>query len=353
MLRPVTQRAIAGIAVVGGVVTLTFLLLHAAPGDPAERLLGPTATTEQLAAQRRALGLERSLPTQYATWLARAARGDWGISIATGRPVVAMFAGAWPATVRLVLLSLFLAYGLGLAVGAVQATHDGSRLDTALSITSVTLFALPGYWLGLMLVMVFTYWLRVLPAFGSAGFDSDFLTGWPRVADRLRHLALPLLTLTLIGVGGTARFVRGAMLDVLAAPFVTTARAKGLKPSHVIRRHVLRNALIPVVTLLGLLLPALFSGAVFVEAVFAWPGVGRVLVEAVQARDYPVVMAATTISAGLVVLGNLLADLLAAWLDPRVRRDRKSVVEGKRGDLGGRRIIKKKKKKKNERSVVR
>jgi len=318
MLRHVTQRAIAGIAVVGGVVTLTFLLLHAAPGDPAERLLGPTATTEQLAAQRRALGLERSLPTQYATWLARAARGDWGISIATGRPVVAMFAGAWPATVRLVLLSLFLAYGLGLAVGAVQATHDGSRLDTALSITSVALFALPGYWLGLMLVMVFTYWLRVLPAFGSAGFDSDFLTGWPRVADRLRHLALPLLTLTLIGVGGTARFVRGAMLDVLAAPFVTTARAKGLKPSHVIRRHVLRNALIPVVTLLGLSLPALFSGAVFVEAVFAWPGVGRVLVEAVQARDYPVVMAATTISAVLVVLGNLLADLLQGVVDPRI-----------------------------------
>src|SRR2546428_341182 len=230
MLRHVTQRAIAGIAVVGGVVTLTFLLLHAGPGDPADRRLGPTAAAEQLAAQRRALGLERSLPTQYASWLARAARGDWGISIATGRPVVAMFAGAWPATVRLVLLSLVLAYGLGVAVGAVQATHDGSRLDTALSITSVALFALPGYWLGLMLVMVFTYWLRVLPAFGSAGFDSDFLTGWPRVADRLRHLALPPLTLTLIGVGGTARFVRGAMLGVRAPPFVTAARAKGLKP---------------------------------------------------------------------------------------------------------------------------
>ncbi len=320
MLRHVTRRAVAGLAVVAGVVTLTFVLLHVAPGDPAERLLGPTATAEQLAAQRRTLGLDRSLPTQYATWLGRAARGDWGLSIATGRPVSAMFGSAWPATVRLVLLSLVLSYGLGIAVGAVQATRSGSRLDTALSITSVTLFALPGYWLGLMLVMVFTYWLRLLPAFGSAGFDSDFLTGWLRVADRLRHLTLPLLTLTLIGVGGTARFVRGAMLDVLAAPFVTTARAKGLAPSLVIRRHVLRNALIPVVTLLGLSLPALFSGAVFVEAVFAWPGVGRVLVEAVQARDYPVVMAATTISAVLVVAGNLLADLLASWVDPRIGR---------------------------------
>jgi peptide/nickel transport system permease protein len=320
MLRHTLQRALAGIAVVAGVVTLTFILLRAAPGDPAELLLGPTATVEQLAAQRRALGLDRPVPTQLATWMGRAARGDWGVSIATGRSVVAMFADAWPATVRLVLLSLCLSYALGLAVGAVQATHTGSRLDTTLSISSVTLFALPGYWLGLMLVMVFTYQLRILPAFGSAGFDSDLLAGWPRVADRLRHLALPLLTLTLIGVGGTARFVRGAMLDVLAAPFVATARAKGLTPSRVILRHVLRNALIPVVTLLGLSLPALFSGAVFVEAVFAWPGVGRVLVEAVQARDYPVVMAATTVSAVLVVLGNLLADVLAGVIDPRLGR---------------------------------
>ena len=136
--------------------------------------------------------------------------------------------------------------------------------------------------------------------------------------DGLRHLALPLATLTLIGVGGSARFVRGAMLDVQSQPFVTTAHAKGLSPVAVAWRHVLRNALTPVVTLLGLSLPALFSGAVFVEAVFAWPGVGRVLVEAVQARDYPVVMAATAVSAVLVVAGNLLADVLAAWLDPRV-----------------------------------
>jgi peptide/nickel transport system permease protein len=318
-VRILVQRAGAALAVVAGVVTLTFVLLHAAPGDPAARLLGPTATAEQLDAQRRALGLDHPLPAQYVTWLTRAARGDWGRSIATGRPVAAMLGDAWPATVRLVALSLFLSYALGVALGAWQAMRGGSRLDTALSVGSVTLYALPGYWLGLMLVLVFTYRLRVLPAFGAAGFDSDLLTGWARLADRMRHLLLPLTTLTLIGIGGTARFVRGAVLDVLAAPFVTTAYAKGLPPALVVRRHVLRNALIPVITLLGLSLPALFSGAVFVEAVFAWPGVGRVLVEAVQARDYPVVMAATTISAILVVLGNLLADVMAGWVDPRVR----------------------------------
>ena len=312
------RRALAGIAVVGGVVTLMFFLIRLAPGDPALLLVGPTATQEQLDTQRRAMGLDRPLPEQYATWLARFIQGDWGRSIATGRPVGTMISQAWPATVSLVGLSLLLSYLLGIVVGVVQASRGG-RLDTALSVITVTLFAVPGYWLGLMLVMVFTYWARVLPSFGAAGLDADFLTGWDRVADRLRHLTLPLVTLTLIGVGGTARYVRGAMLDVRHSPHVAIARAKGLAPYQVTMRHVLRNALIPVLTLLGLSLPALFSGAVFIEAIFAWPGVGRIMVEAVGARDYPVIMAATTVSAVLVVAGNLLSEALTAWADPRLR----------------------------------
>jgi len=312
------RRALGGIGVVLGVVTLMFVLLRAAPGDPALLLLGPTATAEQVALQRHALGLDRPVVTQYAAWLGRFVRGDWGTSIATGRPVRTMLAQAWPATVRLVGLSLVLSYLAGIAIGVVQATRGGP-LDTALSIATVTLFALPGYWLGLMLVMLFTYQLRWLPAFGAAGFDADFLPPAARLADRIRHLVLPLATLTLVGVGGTARFVRGAMLDVAGSPWVTVARAKGLSATRVTLRHVLRNALVPVVTLLGLSLPTLFSGAVFIEAIFAWPGVGRVLVEAVQARDYPVVMAATAVSAVLVVFGNLLAELLVRWVDPRAR----------------------------------
>ena len=319
MFARVGRRLLTGVAVVLGVVALTFLLLHAAPGDPVELLLGPNATVEQVAAQQRALGLDRPLPSQFATWVGRFARGDWGTSIAKGRPVRGLLGDAWPATVRLVGLSLLLSYLIGLVVGVVQAARSGSRTDTALSVTSVTLFAVPGYWLGLMLVLVFTYWARWLPAFGAAGLDSDYLSGGALAIDRLRHLALPLATLTLIGIGGAARFVRGAMLDTLSQPFITTAYAKGLTPRRVVAHHALRNALMPVVTLLGLSLPALFSGAVFVEAVFAWPGVGRVLVEAVQARDYPVVMAATAVSAALVVTGNLLADALAGWVDPRIR----------------------------------
>ncbi len=317
-MQTLLRRALSGLAVVFGVLTLMFFLLRLAPGDPARLLVGPAATSAQVAEQRRSLGLDRPAAEQYVVWLGRFVRGDWGSSIATGRPVHAMLAEAWPATIRLVGLSLVLSYLLGIAVGVVQASRGG-RLDTALSVLSVTLFALPGYWLGLMLVMLFTYQARLLPSFGAAGLDADFLTGWDRFADGLRHLALPLATLTLIGAGGTARYVRGAMLDVAGAPFVAIARAKGLSPAAVAVRHVLRNALIPVLTLLGLSLPALFSGAVFIEAIFAWPGVGRVLVEAVQARDYPVVMAATAVSAALVVLGNLLAELLVAWADPRVR----------------------------------
>jgi peptide/nickel transport system permease protein len=318
MLRALTRRAIVGLAVVIGVVTLMFFLVRMAPGDPALLLVGPTATQEQLSAQRRALGLNRPVLEQYSIWVRQFVGGDWGTSIATGRPVRGMIADAWPATLRLVGLSLLLSYVLGIMVGAVQAARGG-RLDTALSVVTVTLFAMPGYWLGMMLVMVFTYWLRALPAFGAAGFDADFLSPGDQLLDRLRHLALPLVTLTLIGIGGTARYVRGSMLDVKGATYVTIAHAKGLSPFQVTVRHVLRNALIPVLTLLGLSLPALFSGAVFIEAIFAWPGVGRIMVEAVGARDYPVIMAATVVSAILVVLGNLLAEMLAAWADPRLR----------------------------------
>jgi len=322
MFLPLARRALAGAAVVAGVIALTFLLLRAAPGDPVEQLVGPAATPEQVTLQRHALGLDRPLPEQFAAWLGRFARGDWGRSIVTGRPVRGVLGDAVPATLELAGLSLVLSYLLGLAIGAVQASA-GPRLDGALSVTTVTLFALPGYWLGLALIIVFTYWGRALPAFGAAGLDADALTGWSRAGDRLRHLALPLATLTLIGIGGTARYVRGAMRDVLSQPFVRAARAKGLSTFQVTRRHVARNAIIPVVTLLGLSLPALFSGTVFVETVFAWPGVGRRLVEAVQARDYPVVMGATVVSAVLVVTGNFLADIATAWIDPRVRHARR------------------------------
>lgn len=313
-------RLVRGLAVIIGVLALTFLLLHASPGDPVRRLLGPNATAGQVAAQRQVLGLDRPLPVQFAEWARAFVRGDWGRSIETGEPVLQMIGRAWPRTVELAGLSLLLSYLIGIIVGTIQAARNRTRLDTGLSIATVTLFAMPSYWLGLMLVMLFAYALRWLPAFGATGLDADFLSPGARMIDALRHLALPLATLTLIGIAGTARFVRAAMLEVQGEPFVTVAAAKGIPGRRVRFHHILRNALVPVVTLLGLSLPALFSGAVFVEAIFAWPGVGRVLVEAVQARDYPVVMAATAVSAILVVAGNFIAEWLAALTDPRLRQ---------------------------------
>lgn len=320
MPRGVVLGLLRAVAVVLGVVTLTFVLLHVAPGDPVERLLGPAATPGQLAAARHALSLDRPLPLQYAEWIGRAVRGDFGTSIVSGEAVGTLLARAWPATAILVVLSLALTYLFGIAIGAWQAQTRHRALDGAVTAGTVALTAMPAYWLGLVLVMVFTYRLRLLPAFGAAGLDADYLPFAGRVIDRLRHVALPLCTLTLIGMGATARFVRATMRDVRDAPFLVVARAKGVGNVRTVVRHQLRNALVPVVTLLGLSLPALFSGTVFVEAVFAWPGVGQLMVQGVQARDYPVVMAAATIAAVLVVAGNLLADVLVGVVDPRARR---------------------------------
>jgi len=319
MPRGLLLRLVRGAAVVFGVVSLTFLLLHLAPGDPVQRLLGPAAGTQEIEAVRRGLGLDRPLLEQYVGWLGRAARGDFGTSIAQGRSASGLLGEAWPATALLVLLSILLSWLVGILIGAIQANTRRRAVDASVSILTVALNALPSYWLGLALVMVFTYWLRWLPAYGAAGLDAEFLSGTARFQDRLSHLTLPLLTLTLIGVGGAARFSRAAMSELRDAPFLVAARGRGIPEPRVVLRHQLRNALVPIVTLLGLSLPALFSGAVFVEAIFAWPGVGQLLVQAVQERDYPVVMAAATISSVLVVAGNLLAEVLVALVDPRIR----------------------------------
>lgn len=327
MLGRIARRLALGLGIVFAVVSLTFILISLAPGDPARLWVGPGAGQAELDAARRALGLDRPLPARYVTWLADFTRGRWGASIAQQRPVVHVIAGALPHTLLLSLSSLLVTYLFGLLIGVIQAMKHRSLLDTGITVGTLLIYGMPAYWLAIMLVLVFAYgaarfdwpvWMQ-FPAMGVAGLDADFLSPWDRAADRARHLVLPLATLGAIGAAGTARFVRGSVLDVRGHDFVRTARAKGLHPGTVELRHVLRNALLPVVTLLGLSLPALFSGTVFVEVIFAWPGMGRVMVEAVGARDYPVVMATTAIFALLVVLGNLLADLLYAVADPRLR----------------------------------
>ena len=327
MLRRLGLRVAVGAGVVLLVTTFTFFLISVAPGDPATLWVGPGAGSAELEGARRVLGLDRPLVLRYVRWLGNFARGEWGTSLSQQRSVATVIGGALPHTLLLSAASLLLTYVLGVAIGTLQALKRRSSLDTGITVLSLLVYGMPAYWLAIMLVLVFAYgaarfgwpaWLQ-FPAMGVAGLDADFLSPWSRIVDRARHLTLPLATLTMIGAAGTARFVRGSVIDVQSSTFLRTARAKGLPPHTIHTRHLLRNALLPVVTLLGLSLPALFSGTVFVEVIFAWPGVGRVMVDAVGARDYPVVMAATTIFAVLVVAGNLLADLLYGVVDPRMR----------------------------------
>ena len=219
MWRIVARRVLAGIGVIVAVLTLTFALLHVAPGDPAQLLLGPTATPEQIAAARTALGLDRPLPVRYLRWLGDFATGAWGTSLAQGRPVRQVIGEAVPYSLGLAGISLLFSYLIGIAVGAFQAARAGRKIDTWLSVASVVAFALPSYWLALVLVMVFTYLAAMLPAFGASGLDADLLTGWPAVADRLRHAVLPVVTLTIVGAGGAARYIRasfGATIRLVA-----------------------------------------------------------------------------------------------------------------------------------------
>jgi len=328
MTARIIKRLAAGAGLVLGVVTLTFLLINVAPGDPARLWVGPGAGPGDLDAARHALGLDRPLAIRYLTWLGRFVAGDWGTSLIQHRPVTALIAAALPNTVLLTATSLLLTYGAGVGLGALQAAHHRRTLDRVTSILSLIVYGMPAYWLAVLLVLVFVYgtarygwpaWTR-LPAMGVASLDADLLTPAGRALDRARHLVLPLLTLALIGMAGMARFARASILDVRRRPYVQAARARGLRVRTVEWRYIARNALIPIVTLLGLSLPALVSGTVFVEVIFAWPGMGREIVTAVASRDYPVVMATTAVFAVLVVLGNLLADVLATVVDPRTRR---------------------------------
>jgi peptide/nickel transport system permease protein len=327
MLWHLTRRMVIGFGLILAVASLTFLLLSLAPGDPARFWVGPGAGESELAAARHALGLDRPLVERYGTWLGQFVRGHWGVSLSQQRSVAAVIADALPHTLLLTGLSLLATYLGGIILGLIQAVKQRSTLDAGVTVATLFLLGMPSYWLAIMLVLIFAYgaarfgwpaWLH-FPALGVASANAQLLSTTGRFADRLRHLALPLATLSLIGIAGTSRYVRSAILEVGDREFVRTAHAKGLAPLRVLLRHVLRNALMPVITLLGLSLPMLFSGAVFVEAIFAWPGMGRIMVDAVSARDYPVVMATTAIFGALVVAGNSVADILYAVADPRLK----------------------------------
>ena len=327
MRQALLRRSVVAAGTILAVLTVTFVALHLMPGDPVRLYLGPDADPAAVLALRHDLGLDRPLLAQYLDWLRRFVVLDWGTSLAQRRAVTSVLADALGPTLLLTGLSLVLSWVTGLFLGTLQAARRGSRTDGALTAITIAVQAIPAYVLGLGLVLIFAYgaalwgWPAVLrlPAMGEAGAAADFLAPGARFADRLRHLVLPTATLALIGAAGIARYVRTMTVDALRHPAVRMARAKGLGEWRVLLAHAVRSAAPPLITLAALQLPALFSGAVFVETIFAWPGMGRVAVSAVLARDYPVVLAVTAVFAVLVVTANLIADGLAVLADPRTR----------------------------------
>lgn len=321
VLRFLAARLLQAVVIVFLVGTLTFLLLQLAPGDPltstSSSTLVPRSVVEQ---QRRAFGLDRPVLEQYARYLSNLARGDFGYSYREHRPAWHAIRDRIPNTLVLATAALAVAFGFGIAIGVVQGIRAGSRADDLLSVLSLTVYSTPVFWLGIVLLLVFGETLRWLPVAGATDpVIYDQLPWLGRAWDRVRHLALPALTLGAIGAAATARFQRAAMLDVIRQDFIRTARAKGLARQTVVLRHALRNALLPVITLFGLAFPLLLGGTVLVETVFAWPGMGKLTVDAIHGRDYFVVTGAAVLAAVLVVVGNLIADILYRVMDPRTR----------------------------------
>ncbi len=321
MLRFIAVRLAHAAAIVFLVATLTFFLLHLAPGDPFTTFSETTLVSpEVVEQQRRNFGLDQPLHVQYARYLGNLAQGDFGYSFREHRPAAAAIASRIPATLILAAAALIVAFGLGILTGAVQAARPGSRTDDALSIAALGLYSMPVFWLGVMLLMLFGVKLGWLPVGGIVDEAIySYLSPLGRFANRLEHLVLPALTLGLVGAAVVARYQRAELLDVVHQDFMRTARAKGLSRTAVFVRHGLRNALLPIVTLFGLFFPLLLSGAVLVETVFAWPGMGKLAVDAINGRDYSVVTGIAIVAAAMVVLGNLVADLLYRVVDPRTR----------------------------------
>lgn len=331
MLRYIIRRFLTIIPVLIGVSILVFGFIRLIPGDPATVMLGERATPESVARVRQQLGLDKPVYEQYLIYVSHALRGDLGMSILRQEPVTRELARRFPATIELSLAAILFALLVGVPSGILSATRRGSWIDSFSMLVALVGVSLPIFWLGLMLSFVFAVLLHWLPTSGRLTATMEYhpitnlvildslLQGNPTLlGDALRHLVLPAVALGTIPMAIIARMTRSAMLEVLGQDYIRTAQAKGLPPRTVILRHALRNALLPVITVIGLQVGILLAGAILTETIFAWPGIGRWIVEAIYARDYPIVQGVTLFIASIFVLVNLTVDVLYALVDPRI-----------------------------------
>ncbi|HEX4835492.1 MAG TPA: ABC transporter permease [bacterium] len=332
MGRYIVRRAIALIPILLGVSAVAFLLIHLLPGDPAIVYLGEHANTEAIKRVQHEFGLDKPLPVQYAIYLWDAVRGNFGESLDSHRPVIVEFWPRFPATIELTLGAITVALLVGIPIGLLSAARPNSILDRLGMGVALAGVSVPVFWLGLMLVYIFSVYFHILPTAGQLGVTysltpitrivvlDGLLTGnFAAAGDALRHLVLPSLTLSTFSMAIIARITRASMLDALHQDYIRTAYAKGLAGAAVVIGHGLRNALLPVVTVIGLQVGSLLTGAILTETIFSWPGVGRFMYESISFRDYPVILAGILLFSVVFVLVNLLVDVLYAFLDPRIR----------------------------------
>jgi peptide/nickel transport system permease protein len=316
--RRLAARLVQSIVVTYVVATIAFFVIHAAPGDPISYSARPIPPETQREL-REEFAWNKPASVQYLRYLANASHGNFGYSYIKQKRVSTVLADAVPRTLLLAGISLIISVVLGALVGVMQAVKGG-WFDRGANAVLLFFYSLPDFWGALMILTVFASWWRLFPAGGIVNpVMYEYWHGWRAFADRLAHLALPVLSLTILSLAAITRYQRAAMLDVLPAEFIRAARAKGVSERAIVWRHALRNALTPMVTILGLMLPGYLGGAVFVERVFSWPGLGLLATEAIGGHDYDLVTATVVVGAVIVLVGNLLADMLQVALDPRVR----------------------------------
>ena len=301
------------------VLTTVFFLLRLLPGGPGAAFEDPRVPLEHRQRLAAIYGLDRPLPEQYARWFGGVARGEWGYSLSQHRPVGQILHETAPNTLLLSGTALLIEFGLGLFLGVAAAKRAGSPVDHGLRGISLALWSLPTFWLGLMLLAAFTVALPLFPPGAMRSVDAESWSFWRRGLDLAWHLVLPAAAIGLPAGAATARFVRSTVLERLGEPFVQSARARGLSERRILWLHALRSGLAPIAQLAGLSLAALLSGTLAVEVVFGWPGLGRATFDALVARDYPLLLAGTALSAGFVLAGSFFAEVLQTWLDPRLR----------------------------------
>ncbi len=321
MLRYIAGRLAQAAVIVAFVSAISFALIHLAPGDPFSAAIDNPNVSESVRERLRAqYGLDRPLPQQFTSYVNQLAHGELGWSFSHNRPVRDVLSIALPNTLLLMGIALVGSFALGILIALVQVSRRESATDHVLSGLSLLFISMPDFWLAILALLAFTYWLPIFPVGGAVDpVMHEYMGLWARIVDRLRHLVLPALTLTALASAGIARYQRAALLDVLPSDYIRTARVKGLTERAIMRRHALRNAMLPIISLIGLAFPALLTGAVFIEKVFAWPGMGLAMVNAIGTRDYPLVVGAVIVGSIMVTLGSLLADMLYVWADPRLR----------------------------------